>query len=218
MAKTVTFPDPPCPLKSEPRNYYSYEWVSVDDQEPRLWDRRKTLASWANIPFESSFFDESSTRKACIIWHALRSHADSININENSQLPIKQGSKFGVCLKLHIPTGKKLNIDKVKSLIDGTVAAFQGCNNDNGIDYVVGRIDSISNGLKTNLPSDNIRKYLTCRKYRKLEILWPGKIMNGNGWAPDDDFCVFGSVVLDNTPSSDCMSSGCLFEIKERKS
>ncbi|MBD3183316.1 hypothetical protein GF312_13550 [Candidatus Poribacteria bacterium] len=221
MVKTVSLPEPPCPLISESLNYYRYEMVSVDDQEPRLWDKGDTLASWVKIPFESSFFTESSTRKACIIWSALRSHANSINVNDNYKLPIERGVKFGIRLKLHLPISNTLNIDKAKSLIDGTVVAFQGCNNGNGIDYVVERIYNISEVLKGNLTPGDIKKYLTFEKYRKLEVLWSGKIMEGKAtrprWAPDDDFCVFGSVVLDNTPSSDYMFSGCLFEIKERR-
>ncbi len=201
------------PLKAACRNYYEYELADIEDQEPRLWQAGRALARWEDVLFESTFF-RSKIDKACIVWNALKGHIDSI---DTCCKAIEKGSKFGIWLRLSVPEGIALDVSSGKSLLDGVIAAFQGCNNNKGSSWVAREIFGKSEGMRERPSLDIIGKYFTESEYRKMEVLFPGNIRKGNKWDPCDDICVFGSVVLDNADSSDHMFSGGLFEIKERK-
>jgi hypothetical protein len=209
----VSIPIPPRALKAACRDYYEYELADIGDQEPRLWQAGRTLARWEDVLFESTFF-RSAIDKACVMWSALKAHIDNI---DTCCKMIEKGSKFGIWLRLSVPEGMVLDVSSGKSLMDGVIAAFQECNNNKGSSWVANEISGKSEGMRERPSREIIEKYLTSDKYHKMGVLFPGNIRKGNKWDPCDEICVFGSVVLDNIDSRDCMFSGNLFEIRERK-
>ena len=124
---------------------------------------------------------------------------------------------FGVFLKLAVPLGATgdLRPELVKSMVDGTIAAFQAHSDRSTVVEISTRL-----ARTTGAEADRFAELLLDQRRAVLGVVNRLVHVRGSGvqWAPSDHMCVVGEVLREDSTGPDWGLSGEIWALESRKS
>jgi hypothetical protein len=165
-------------------HYQSYKIVDQDEPISQYWTKKRTLATWENIPIPKL----SSETKPHTIWHAMKTGPVYILDRTKSDF-------YGLEVTIKAPIHTQVHLVSImKPLLDGMISAFHQHDSSN-IDEVVVRLKKY-----INLPTQQIENLLLNSGNAILglrNLIQPYR--NGVKWNPEDDAFQFVKINLDTT-------------------
>lgn len=176
---------------------YRYRLVNASSQ-PTHWRGLRELASFQRAQLS----DFPSAHRLAQTWRAIHQTAA-----ETSGSSLGPGEPFGVFLTVFVPslaTGQ-LRPELVKSLVDGTVAAFQA-----QVDGAAAEIPACRVAAQLGEAPDHVREFLLDNQRAVLgpraRLVHPWR--DGVQWSPGDHLCVVGQVQREETDVNGWSLSG----------
>ena len=195
---------------------YAYQYRAVP-RSGRLvhWREVRPLARWDDVPI-------TGPPRLALVWLALRRAIERGDVDIADE-PIQPGAPFAVRLDVRRPTGLTGRTNAaplVKPAIDGVVSAFQAQRNIDSLADVATRLAAqLAAAMTDDVPTpDVVASLLTGSEGAVLGVVERLVVPRGDGvqWAPADDLCLAGEVLLDGEFADGWQVSGSVAEIAPR--
>ena len=190
----------PEPLTTDAMHYHNYS-VARPGEPFTCWTEANQLAAFANVTVPAV----GASSNPALIWLPVRQALT------RSSAASHQGRLFALRLRLEGPPVTGAAASLVKSLFDGVIAAFSAHDGSREDEVVLWLNDRFAYDMTLS------RKLLQSLEGDPLgtrRLLHPRA--QGFQWAPDDDRCVAGELVITRSNQSRFRLSGELFAVEPR--
>jgi hypothetical protein len=195
---------------------YAYQYRAVP-RSGRLvhWHEVRQLARWEDVQI-------MGPPRLALVWLALRRGIERGDV-EVADEPIGPGAPFAVRLDVRRPTGLTGRTNAaplVKPAIDGVVSALQVQRSiDSSADVAARLAAQLAAAITDDVPTpDVVASLLTDSNGAVLGVVERLVVPRADGvqWAPADDLCLAGEVLLDGESADEWQLSGRVAEIASR--